>query len=167
MPQPSVDLETKQQGQTWLLPPYLYSLRQIASELDVGLGTVQKWRQELVNNGHQFESDKPESNNFSAEQKFAAVIATAVMSEHELAKYCREHGMYVESVKSWKALSLSVHSPTQDSQYKLDAARRADKKKINLLEKELNRKDKALAETAALLVLREKYNALWDNSEDD
>jgi transposase-like protein len=48
MPLPSVDLETKQQGQTWLLPPYLYSLRQIASELDVGLGTVQKWRQELA-----------------------------------------------------------------------------------------------------------------------
>jgi len=167
MPQPSVDLETKQQGQTWLLPPYSYSLRQISGELDVGLGTVQKWRQELVDNGHKFENDKPESNNFSAEQKFAAVIATAVMSEHELASYCREHGMYVEHVKSWKVLSIAVLSSTQDSQYKLDTARRADKKKIKLLEKELNRKDKALAETAALLVLREKYNALWDNSEDD
>jgi len=167
MPQPSVDLETKQQGQTWLLPPYLYSLRQIASELDVGVTTVQKWRQELVDNGHQFENNKPESNSFSAEQKFASVIATAVMSEHELAGYCREHGMYVEHVKSWKALSIAVHCSTQDSQYKLDTARRADKKKIKLLEKELNRKDKALAETAALLVLREKYNALWDNSEDD
>jgi transposase-like protein len=167
MPQPSVDLETKQQGQTWLLPPYLYSLRQIANELDVGVTTVQKWRQELVNNGHQFESDKPENNSFSAEQKFAAVIATAVMSEHELASYCREHGMYVEHVKSWKALSIGVHSSTQDSQYKLDTARRADKKKIKLLEKELNRKDKALAETAALLVLREKYNALWESSEED
>jgi hypothetical protein len=48
MPAHAVDLETKQQGNTWLLPPYSYSLRQIASELDVGLGTVQKWRQELV-----------------------------------------------------------------------------------------------------------------------
>jgi hypothetical protein len=40
MPVPSVDLETKQQGQTWLLPLYLYSLRQIANELDVGVATV-------------------------------------------------------------------------------------------------------------------------------
>jgi hypothetical protein len=56
---------------------------------------------------------------------------------------------------------------SQDSQYKLDTARRADRKKIKSLEKELNRKDKALAVTAALLVLREKYNALWDNSEED
>jgi hypothetical protein len=42
MPVPCVDLETKQQGQTWLLAPYLYSLRQIANELDVGVATVQK-----------------------------------------------------------------------------------------------------------------------------
>lgn len=167
MPAHSVDLETKQQGQTWLLPPYSYSLRQVASELDVGLGTAQKWRQELVDNGHQFESDRPEDNSFSAEKKFAAVIETALLSEHELAGYCREHGMFVEHVKKWKALSIAAHSSTQESQYKLDSVRRADKKKIKLLEKELTRKDKALAETAALLVLREKYNALWDNSEED
>jgi transposase len=167
MPAHAVDLETKQQGNTWLLPPYSYSLRQIASELDVGIGTVQKWRQELVENGHQFENENSDSNDYSADQKFAAVIATAVMSEHELASYCREHGLFVEQIKAWKALSIAAHKTSQDNQYKLDTARRADRKKIKSLEKELNRKDKALAETAALLVLREKYNALSDNSEED
>ncbi|MBN6422618.1 hypothetical protein [Escherichia coli] len=39
--------------------------------------------------------------------------------------------------------------------------------KLRELEKELKRKDKALAEAAALLILREKFNALWDNSEED
>ena len=60
----------------------------------------------------------------------------------------------LRDVKSCKVLSIKIHSSTQDSQQKLDTIRRADKKKIKLLEKELNRKDKALAETAALLVLR-------------
>lgn len=41
MPAHAVDLETKQQEQTWLLPPYSYSIRQIASELEVGVATVQ------------------------------------------------------------------------------------------------------------------------------
>jgi hypothetical protein len=68
MPAHAVDLETKQQGNTWLLPPYSYSLRQIASELDVGIGTVQKWRQELVENGHQFENENSDSNDYSADQ---------------------------------------------------------------------------------------------------
>jgi hypothetical protein len=55
MPLPAVDLATKQSGQTWLLPLYSYSLSQISGELDVGLGTLQKWRQALVDNGHKFE----------------------------------------------------------------------------------------------------------------
>ena len=40
-------------------------------------------------------------------------------------------------------------------------------KKIKQLERELNRKEKALAETAALLVLRKKFNALWEESEEN
>jgi transposase len=109
MPAHKVNSETKQQAQTWLLPPYSYSLRQVATELDAGLGTVQKWRQELVDNGHQLESYKQNQTEYSPEQKFAAVIETAVMSEHELASYCREHGLFVEHVKSWKELSIAVH----------------------------------------------------------
>lgn len=120
-----------------------------------------------VDSGQELVSNKIEDNSFSAEQKFAAVIETALLSEHELAGNCRQQGMYVEHIKQWKVLSIAVHATKQESQYKLDSVRRADKKKIKLLEKELNRKDKALAETAALLVLREKYNALWDNSEED
>ena len=42
-----------------------------------------------------------------------------------------------------------------------------DKKQIKDLERELVRKEKALAETAALLVLRKKFNALWEEKEDD
>lgn len=66
MPAHAIDLETKEQGQIWLLPPYSYSIRQIADELDVGVATVQKWRQQLADNGHQLENDRPEDNSFSA-----------------------------------------------------------------------------------------------------
>lgn len=82
MPAHAVDLETKQQAVTWLLPPYSYSLRQIASELDLGISTVQKWRQDLVNEAHKFENNKIDSSDYSADQKFAAVLATATLSEH-------------------------------------------------------------------------------------
>lgn len=43
----------------------------------------------------------------------------------------------------------------------------SDQKKIKTLEKELNRKEKALAETAALLVLQKKAQELWGEPEDD
>jgi hypothetical protein len=42
-----------------------------------------------------------------------------------------------------------------------------DKKRIQQLEKELQRKEKALAEAAALLILRKKAQAIWGDREDD
>jgi hypothetical protein len=42
-----------------------------------------------------------------------------------------------------------------------------DKKRIQQLEKELQRKEKALAEAAALLILRKKVQAIWGDKEDD
>jgi transposase len=89
MPAHAVDLETKKQAQTWLMPPYSYSIRQIASQLEVSLATVQKWRQQLVDDGQELKSNRIEDNHFSAEQKFSAVIETALLSEYELAGYCR------------------------------------------------------------------------------
>ena len=56
---------------------------------------------------------------------------------------------------------------TEAQRKKQEAAeRKADKKRIKQLEKELKRKDAALAETAALLVLRKKLNAYWGEDED-
>ncbi|WP_237730061.1 MULTISPECIES: transposase [Lelliottia] len=54
-----------------------------------------------------------------------------------------------------------------DGNIRTDRALRDARNKLRELEKELQRKDKALAEAAALLMLREKFNALWDNSEED
>nr|WP_269621540.1 hypothetical protein [Marortus sp. BJYM1] len=51
MPALLVDLETKEQGRIWLLPPYNYSLRRVGNELSVAVGTVHKWRQELKDEG--------------------------------------------------------------------------------------------------------------------
>jgi hypothetical protein len=102
----------------------------MASELDLGLATIKKWKQELLDKGQQFEHEKQKSSTYSADQKFAAVLATATVYEHELASYCREHGLFVEYVKSWKAVAIAAHKPSTDSQYKLDTAQRADRKKI-------------------------------------
>lgn len=140
---PANDVEVREQGRVWLLPPYSYSVRRIADKLNVG-------------NGH-----------YSAEQIFSFVIETATMSEHELSAYCWEKGLYVEQVKKWRAASIQAHQPKKESKHKQDSIRRADRKRIKELEKELARKDKALAETAALWVFRKKFNALWENDEED
>nr|WP_282555388.1 transposase [Providencia stuartii] len=106
--------------------------------------------------------------DFSAEQRFFIVIETATMSERELAEYCRSKGVFVDDVKAWRALSIKAQSAISTSvSHKENKLLHEEGRKIKALEKELARKEKALAETAALLVLREKFNALRETSEED
>ena len=92
-------------------------------------------------------------SDLNAEQRFSVVLETAVLSEEKLSQYCREKGLYPDQVKQWKQACITANTNVT----KVDD--KADKKRIKELEKELRRKEKALAETAALLVLRKKFNA--------
>jgi transposase len=95
------------------------------------------------------------------------VIETAALSEVDLSEYCRKKGLFPEQVKAWKETCLEGHrSAAKRSPMEREESRR-DKKRIRALEKELHRKEKALAEAAALLVLRKKLNAFWDEKSDE
>ena len=89
------------------------------------------------------------------------------MNEAELSEYCRSKGLYPEQVAEWKASCMQANASTQEITKANRVQAKQDEKRIKKLESELRRKDKALAETAALLVLQKKARALWGESEDD
>ena len=107
------------------------------------------------------------SDQWSAEAKFAVAVETVRLSESELSEYCRQKGLYPEQVKEWKAACIQGQRSEAERRKQEREQTKKDKKRIEELERELNRKEKALAETAALLVLRKKFNALWEEREDD
>lgn len=92
------------------------------------------------------------------------MLEAAPLNEAELGAYCRRKGMLVEQLERWRVEVHAVLSGNQGGTAKSERA--ADKKRIRDLEKDLRRKEKALAETAALLVLSLKYEALWTDGED-
>lgn len=142
------------------MPPYNWSLRQIADDIGAGISTVHQWRKQLEMEG--LIAQKHDlTGTRSPEQIFTILLETATLSEHELAEYCRRKGLYAEQVNQWKQNCIGANQP--DNRRRAEA----DKTRIRQLEKELLRKDKALAETAALLVLKEKLNALRNNEEED
>jgi len=110
---------------------------------------------------------KAKSNQWSAEAKLATVIETAALSEEELSQYCREKGLYPEQVRRWKEESLQGFQRSAEREKQLRKKSQADQKQIKKLERELRHKEKALAETAALLVLRKKLDALWEDDNGD
>lgn len=170
MPGQPIPSELKEKGLIWLLPPYCWSHRQIARKLKISASVVSKWRYELVEQGLLPENEKITSvdvEDWTPERRFSVVLETATLSEMELADYCRRMGLFVEQVKEWRAISIQAHEKKLTENIRTDRALRDAKNKLRELEKELKRKDKALVEAAALLILREKFNALWDNSEED
>ena len=106
-------------------------------------------------------ADPSNPENWSGEDKLAVVIETAALNEQELSEYCRKKGLYAEQVARWREISISGH----DTSDRLSKAERRElqqlKKKSRKTEKELRRKEKALAEAAALLVLEKKAQAIW------
>ena len=97
--------------------------------------------------------------DWSAEEKLAAVLEAASLSEDEFGAFLRSRGLHEAQLQQWRDQMLVGLEPK--------AAKRAETKRIQELERELRRKEKALAETAALLVLKKKAQAIWGDEDDD
>ena len=97
--------------------------------------------------------------DWSAEEKLAAVLEAASLSEEDLGAFLRSRGLHDAQLQQWRDQMLVGLEPKP--------AKRVETKRIQELEKELRRKDKALAETAALLVLKKKAQEIWGDEGDD
>ena len=143
------------------------SIREIAAEEDIAKTTLYSWLQKFKDNGHKVKSRSTKQNNLNSEEKFMHVLATSSLDEQALNAYCREQGFYPQDITAWKSSCLNANATTEELRRIAKAEAREDKKRIQALEKELKRKEKALAETAALLVLRKKLNALYSSEEEE
>ena len=85
----------------------------------------------------------------------------------ELSKYCRTNGYYVEDVKAWRNSCIVANDRQKEDSIELREELTKEKKKAKELEREIRIKDKALAETTALLVLKKKLNAIFGDLEED
>ena len=143
------------------------TVAEVAQSEGISSNTLYHWRDKLRKEGQPVPGKTLTSDEWSAEAKLAVIIETAPMSEAEISQYCREKGLYREQTVEWKQDCLGGFQSSQSQAKEIKIQAKADKAEIKSLQRELRYKDKALAETAALLVLRKKLNALWgdDNEE--
>ncbi len=150
-----------------MMPPNAMSVAQVSRETGVSEQTLYNWRNRFRHEGRAVPADPKNPENWSGENKLAVVIETAALNEEELAEYCRKKGLYVEQVVRWREAAVAgagTETPLSSTERRAFAQER---KKTRKLEKELNRKEKALAETAALMVLQKKARAIWGGRERD
>ena len=148
-----------------LLPPNNRSVPGVAKEEGISEPTLYNWLKQAREQGSPVPGSGKQTEDWSPEAKFAVVVETASMPELELSEYCRRKGLYPDQVKRWKEACIQGTQSAGEQGRQRQAEAKHDRKRIKELERELRRKEKALAETAALLVLRKKLNALWEDSE--
>jgi Transposase len=151
-----------------MLPPNGMSIPDLSKQENIPEGTLYAWRKQAKVSGFLVaDSKKAQAENWSSSDKFSAVIETASKNQAETSEWCRERGIYPEQLEQWRTACTQAND-WQSAHQKLEKQQqKKDKSKIASLEKELKRKEKALAEAAALLVLRKKACAIWGKHEEE
>ena len=149
-----------------MLPPNNMAIRQLSKEEGISEATLHKWRVAARGKDQLLPDAAAGSKGWTSRDKFAAVLETAAMNEVDLGEYGRKRGVYPAQIKAWRTACEQANDWDRTSTAKMSQATREESKRIKELERELARKDRALAETAALLVLRKKLAAIWGEDED-
>lgn len=156
--------EKKEHALALMAPPSNITVAEASARTGVTEATLYAWRNQARAKGRAVPGDGSGPEDWHPEVRFAVVVETMGLAEAELAEYCRKKGLQVAQVLAWREASMqATASPGERVSAKVLAGER---RRIRELERELRRKEKALAETAALLVLSRKLEALQTRDED-
>jgi len=136
------------------------SVQSVAEDLDMSKGTLRNWMKadqndSLARSGQR--SRRPK--DWSLAERLQLLKESHGLDEEALNAFCREQGVFRHHLEQWQA--AFVAGGAEDTREELRALKDTNK----ALTSELNRKEKALAEAAALLVLQKKYQALWEEKD--
>jgi transposase len=139
----------------------------LAEEVGISQPTLSRWARTLGTlpvvsnpNGKELASGSRRPEDWSAQELLRAVLEASQLGAEELGEFLRREGLHEETLAEWRTTALDALAPSSSR------SRGGDKKRIKRLERELVRKDKALAETAALLVLQKKVRDLWGDGDE-
>ena len=137
--------EFKERAVARLLPPESAEVSRVSQEIGVSGATLERWR---------------------ADARLEAVIATTAMDEAQRSAWCREKGVFPSDLGQWRESAMAALAQPEEARATAQETR-ADRRRIKELEKDLRRKEKALAETTALLVLSKKIAAIFPPGGDE
>ena len=149
----------------------------LSKQVNVPQSTLSKWLRVAgvgpsygyPNNAHEYTKmakikDPKRPKDWSAEEKLKVVMEAAALDDQQLGGFLRKKGLHQTHLEQWRSQMLNALQ--NRSAKKSSRAKSAEAKRIRALENELRRKDKALAETAALLVLKKKVQQIWGDEDD-
>ncbi len=153
-----------------LSPPNAITAMALSREVGVSQSQLSRWLRaartvSLVkkNNRPSDRVVQTSSSNRSASEKLRIVMAAAALGPDELGAFLRREGVHEAELEQWRAAAQAA----LENESARPPSRGGEGKRIKELERELRRKDKALAEAAALLVLQKKFHTYLEERDRD
>ena len=146
------------------LPPNEESIKDLSNEMGISRQTIHHWIKEASSGTMFLVSSEKSPRSFTAKDKYRLLMESAKVPSEELGRFLRERGIHSEHLTLWNQELTEMMSKKENENAK---ELKQLKQRVKELEKELTRKEKALAEAAALLILKKKLNVLIEGSEDD
>lgn len=123
----------------------------LSKETEIPLGTLHSWKNKI--NGKIYSP-----NNNSLQKKYTLLLESKKLNKNDLGEWLRKNGVHSDHLIKWES---EISEAMTNNKYKEENKKLKNKLKVS--EREILKKDKALAEAAALLVLKKKYQHLWED----
>jgi len=158
-----------------MLDPAAMTACGLSRETGVPQGTLSRWlrRARIVGAMSKMNGD-PTGNgkkaarrpqDWSAAEKLEAVLQASSVSEEDLGAFLRQKGLHEADLSGWRKTVMAAATSALVGSRRKSRRPSKESKKIRQLEKELDRKEKALAEAAALLMLKKKVQSIWGDED--
>lgn len=163
--QPYSETFKRKQVQRMLLPNGPSAMA-LSKEIGVAQSTLSKWLRTLgtvqrVSNDNEGLAGRPRRpEDWSAEERLRAVTEAGRLEGEELGKFLRREGLHEETLREWRQAAIEALQPARRGS-------RAERRKIEKLERQLAKKEKALAAANAVVALQKKVHALLGDADDD
>lgn len=144
----------KTKAVTRLIGKDAISARQLGHEIGVGQTTLSRWLIEARSLPRVPPPKKP--NTSTVDEKVKILAGAAGFTGEQLLAYLEQHGVRLAEFEQWR---LALDEEGRSS--------KAVMNRIRGLERELARKEKALAEAAALLILKKRLQSAFGVEDDD
>lgn len=138
----------------------------LGKKVGVSRSTLSKWKNHYVKlgTGEVINMNK-KKKKLTAKEKFKLVIEyEKIKEETDKGEFLRKNGLHTADLVEWKVEMLSALDDTKVKES--TKLKHKELKRIKALERELNRKEKALAESAALIFLKKKVEEYWEEKEE-
>ena len=135
------------------------NVREVAEETGVAAWSIYQWIKQLKSGN--IKADETGPKGYSLNKKQILLLESQSISEEKQGEWLRKNGLHSDHLNKWRDEIFDMMNNKNEDKIKLRKA----KGKIKELQKEINRKDRALAEVTALLTLKKKLNHLWEDEE--